>query len=529
MSPVTGTGPLTTLALRRDRLMLAAWVYVLTAWVVGTAYALRKLYPTAAAQHDFAATVVHNSLFVALYDPLFGTSLGALTAWRIGSPTALLAGLMSVFIVVRHTRGDEETGRLELVGAASVGRQAALTAALVVASGASLVFAALTMAGLILLGLPAVGALVLGLAAASAGWVFAAIAAIAAQLAQSARTARGIAIAAVAAAYLLRDIGSAVGGAAVLMWLSPVGWAVQVRPFGGDRLWVLGLPLGATAIAAAAAYALSARRDLGAGLFPARPGPARAAGWLRAPAALAWRLQRAGLAGWAAGVAAIGAIIGILAPAVGSLVGSSGGLENAFTKLGGSSTLTDAFLASMTALYGLIAAAYAVTATLRLRTEETAQRAEPVLAAPVGRIRWAAGHVVIAAGGAAVLLAVAGLASGLADAARSGDAGQVPRLLGAAMAQLPAAWLLAGVAIALFGYLPRLAAAAWAVLMACLLFGQLGPLLRLPQWVMDVSPFTHVPKLPGAAFSFTPLAWLTAAAAMVTAAGLAGLRRRDVG
>ena len=529
MSALAGTGQLTGLALRRDRIMLAAWVYVLTAWVMGTAYSLKKLYPTAAAQQRFAATVEHNSLFVALYDPLFGSSPGALTAWRISSPTALLAGLMSVFIVVRHTRADEEASRLELVGAALVGRQAALASALLVAFGAGLVFAALTTAGLIFLGLPAEGAAVLGLAIASAGWVFAAVTAIAAQVAETARVARGIAITVVGAAYLLRDIGSATPGASWLMWLSPVGWAVQVRPFDGERLWVVGLALGCTAIAVAVAYALSARRDLGAGLVPVRPGPGRAAGWLRDPFALAWRLQRGGLVGWIAGLAAIGAIIGILAPAVGSLVGTSSGLQNAITRLGGSSAITDAFLAAMVELFGLVSAAYAVAATLRLRAEETSQRAEPVLAAAVGRIRWAVSHLLLAVAGTAVILAAAGLSSGIADAARSGDAGQVPRLLGAAMAQLPAAWLLAGIAIALFGFMPRLDAAAWAALMVFLLFGQLGPVLRLPQWLMDISPFTHVPKLPGAAFTLTPLIWLTVVAGLLIAAGLAGLRQRDIG
>jgi ABC-2 type transport system permease protein len=436
---------------------------------------------------------------------------------------------MSVFIVVRHTRADEEAGRLELVGAASVGRQAALASALLVAFGASIVFAAVTAAGLIFLGLPAAGALGLGLAIASAGWVFAAVTAVAAQVAETARVARGIAIAVVTAAYLLRDISSAARGASWLMWLSPIGWAVQVRPFGGERLWVLGLALGCTAIMVTVAFTLAAHRDLGAGLVAGRPGPASAAGWLRDPFALAWRLQRGGLAGWTAGLAAIGAIIGVLAPAVGSLVGTSSALQNAFTKLGGSSAITDAFLAAMAGLYGLVAAAYAVAATLRLRTEETAQRGDLVLATPVGRIRWAASYLVIAAAGTAVLLAAAGLSSGVADALRSGNAAQVPRLLGAAMAQLPAGWVFIGIAIALFGYIPRLDVAAWGALMAFLLFGQLGPVLRLPQWVMDVSPFTHVPKLPGTAFTLTPLVWLTVLAALLTAVGLAGLRQRDIG
>ena len=70
-----------------------------------------------------------------LYGRLYGDSLGAVTAWRYGIWAAIFAALMAIFLVVRHTRADEEAGRLELVGSAAVGRLAALTAALGVAVG----------------------------------------------------------------------------------------------------------------------------------------------------------------------------------------------------------------------------------------------------------------------------------------------------------------------------------------------------------------------------------------------------------
>ena len=529
MKALAGTGALTAIALRRDRIMVAAWIYVIAAWVVGTAYSLKKLYPTAAEQQRFAKTITGNRLFLTLYDPLFGHSPGALTVWRIGSPVALMAGLMTTFIVVRHTRADEEAGRLELVGATPVGRQAALAAALLVACGAAVAVAALTGAGLIALGLPAEGSFGFAVAVAAAGMAFAAIAAVAAQLAETARVARGIAIAVVGAAYLLRDLSFATAATSWLIWLSPIGWTVQFRAFGGDRWWVLALPVACAALAAAVAVALSARRDLGAGLFAPRPGPARAAAWLRGPFALAVRLQRGGLAGWAAGLAAIGAVIGVMTPSVGSLFSTSNGMRDAFLKMGGGGAITNAFLASMAGLYGIVAAAFAVSATLRLRREETEQRGELVLAGAVGRIRWAASHLAIAAAGTAIAAACAGLACGAAYWVRTGDAGQVPRLLGASMAQLPAAWVLAGIAMALIGLLPTLDAIAWGALVAFLLCGLLGPLLRLPQWALDISPFTHVPKLPGGVFTAAPLIWLTLAACLLTAAGLAGLRRRDIG
>ena len=103
-------------------------------------------------------------------------------------------------------------------------------------------------------------------------------------------------------------------------------------------------------------------------------------------------------------------------------------------------------------------------------------------------------------------------------------------MLGAALAQAPAGWLMVGLAVALFGLAPRLAVpAGWTALGGVVLVTLLGPTLRLPQWVMDISPFSHVPKLPGGVFSGTPLLWLAGVAAALTVAGLAGLRRRDLG
>jgi putative exporter of polyketide antibiotics len=111
---------------------------------------------------------------------------------------------------------------------------------------------------------------------------------------------------------------------------------------------------------------------------------------------------------------------------------------------------------------------------------------ESLLATTVGRTRWAAGHLVISACGTVVLLTVLGLAAGPAHGLRAHDVGgQLPRLLGAALVQLPAAWVPAAIVVVLFGFVPRSALAAWGVLGACLLLGQLGPALKLGQgrWI----------------------------------------------
>jgi ABC-2 type transport system permease protein len=523
---LAGTGALLRLALRLDRVRLSVWVLAIALLPVGTAAQYKKLYPTQESLEGVRAVIATPSL-EALSGPLFGVSLGGLTAWKIGVTELILAGLMSLLTVVRHTRTEEETGRLELLGATVVGRYAPLTAALLAVGLANLAIAVLVALLLVGVGLPAAGAVALGLAIALAGLVFAAVAAVAAQLTEGARAASGIASAALGAAYLVRAVGDT--GPTWLTWLSPVGWALHTRPFAGERWWVAGLSIALVAVLTTASYVLVGRRDLNAGMLPRRPGPASAAAALRSPLALAWRLQRGILLGWIVALALSGAVLGGAADGLTHGFQPSQQMSDLLGRMGGRKGLADAFLAAVFGIIGLTAAAYTVQATLRLRAEEAAGRLEPLLATRVGRLRWAFSHLVFALAGTAVLLAVAGLGAGLAYGVQTHDVGhQVPRLVGAALVQLPAAWVLAGLGVALFGIVPRLAALAWAGLVACVVLLEVGVLLGLSRWIVDASPFAHVPKLPGSAFTAAPLLWLTAIAAVLVAAGLAGFRRRDV-
>jgi ABC-2 type transport system permease protein len=275
--------------------------------------------------------------------------------------------------------------------------------------------------------------------------------------------------------------------------------------------------------------ALRARRDLGAGLLPDRPGSATAAPGLRSPFALAWRLHRGLLFGWLAGFAALGVLFGAVAQSTADLVNENASLRDVFARMGGATALVDSYFASTAGLLGLIAAGYAVQATLRLREEETTGHAEVVLTSSVGRLRWAASHLLFSLLAPAVVLAAAGLLEGLTYGAISHDVGgQFGGALSGTMAQLPAVWVLAGVAVLLFGLLPQWAPVAWGALAACVLILLVGTTLPWNQWILDVSPFTHVPHLPGGDAVATPFVVLTAVAVVLTAVGLAALRRRDI-
>ncbi len=527
MSAYAGTWRLLRLVLRRDRVLLPAWLAVLLLSVWSSASATADLYPTQASRVAAARGINSSTSLVALYGRVYDeTSQGAVSLIKMIAFGSAMVALLAIVLVVRHTRGEEENGRLELLGATVVGRRAALAAAVLGVSGAMTVLGLLAALALRACGLPLDGSLVFGLAWAGNGIAFAAVAALTAQLTTSARAATGLAATGLGASYLLRALGDA-GSPSWLTWLSPVGWAEQLRPFAGNRWAVVLLTLGFALACGVAAFQLAARRDLGAGVLADRPGPAH--GRLGSPLGLAWRLQRWGLLGWTAGFVVLGAVIGSLASTVGDLL-SSEQAQDWIRRLGGQQHLTDAFLATELGFGAVIASAYGISSVNRLRAEETGLRAEPVLGTATSRTRWMAGHVTLALGGTVWLMLALGVTAGVAHGVTTHDvASTLPRLLGAAAAQLPAVWLVVGIALAAFGLTPRLGNLGWTALVGFLLLGELGPVLRLDRWVMDLSPYAHTPRLPGTAADLSPLAALSALAVALLVAGFVGFRRRDVG
>jgi ABC-2 type transport system permease protein len=301
-----------------------------------------------------------------------------------------------------------------------------------------------------------------------------------------------------------------------------------VHPFSDDAV----LPLLLCAVVAAGLVAAGLRlldhRDLGSGMVQPRPGRATARRGLLSPLGLALRLHRGALLAWTMGLALLGLVYGALAESVETLIGEN---EQALAIFGNPDLdqLVDAYLGTTFAITALLAAAYAVSAVLRARAEESDNRAEPVLAAAVGRSRWLGSHVVVALAGSALTMAASGLTTGLARAAQTGEPAAVGRLIGAAVSYVPAIWVLAGVAVTLFGLVPRVAAAsAWTAVGVVLLVTMFAESFDWPAWVSDLSPVHWVPTLPLEEWAAAPLAGLLAVAAALLLLGFAGFRRRDL-
>jgi ABC-2 type transport system permease protein len=530
MTSLAGTGALIRLLLRRDRILLPIWIVFTAIAQVGVVASFAKLYPTAEALRGFADQCMSNPAIVAMLGPVLAPTLGGLAAWRTGPTGMIICGLPSLLFVIRHTRAEEEAGQRELLGATVVGRHAVLSATLIVTLAGNLVISGLIAAGLIGQGLPIAGSIALGLSWAAAGWIFAAVAALAAQLSESSTTARSIALAVFGLFFMIRFVGDSRGENSELSpisWLSPLGWTRLTRPFAGEQWWVFALATGFVVVLTTAAYALSSRRDLGAGLLPQRLGPPTASPGLRSALALGWRLQRGMLIGWSIAFALIGFLLGAVGQTA-STVTNTPQFHNWLVSMGAHDS-PHAFLRVIVYVLGETISAYAILAALRLRSEEVEMRAEPLLATSLSRLRWVASHLIFACTGPAIALFVAGVAIGLIYGISSGDVGrELPPMLATTIKTLPAVWVMAGIAVALFGLLPRLATfVSWGTLAVFLILELGWELRQISQSVFDISPFAHVHW--AAEVTAANLVALIGVAAMLTVLGLIGFRARDLG
>ncbi len=538
-SQLTATARLLRLAARRDRILLPVWVLSLGVVLLASVASIVGLYGTETERVQYAVAVAPSVVARAFEGPIFGTSLGAILMTETFGMLAVLVAIMSLQAVVRHTRLEEETGRAELVGSAVVGRHAPLTAAMLLTFAANLVVGALAVLILLAYDLPVAGSLLAGLLLMSVGWSFAGVAAITAQVSASARGANGLAGAVVGVAYFLRAVGDGLGEVAASRvevisawpsWLSPIGWGQQGRAFAGERWWVLALFAALVVVTVAVAFAMTRHRDSGVGMRPVRAGPASASAALRSPLGLAWRLQHGSVLWWSVGLAIAAAVFGAIGEEVDAFLETSDELAELFAQLGGSEVLVDLFIVFLMGLLAVAVGAFAVQGVLRLRSEELTGRVEPLLSTAVARTRWMASHLTVVALGSIGMLLAVGLAGGTAYGLVTGEwGGRFGDWVLAAMLGVPAVWALAALVVAAVGLLPRWAVAiGWSALGISLVMGQLGALFDLPQWVLNISPFTHVPAFPAEELEWLPPVLLLVVAAGLTTIGLVALRRRDL-
>jgi ABC-2 type transport system permease protein len=527
-APFTGTRHLVHLIIRRDRIRLPVWLLGLGGVIAVSALAVPPIYDTPEKIAGYASAVGTSPVSYLMSGRQAGIdTLGGIVANEISQVAQLGICLMVMFLVVRHTRTEEETGRAELLRSTVLGRHAATLAGLLYAVSAALLIGLVTMGSMLAAGLDAWGSVTYGVGLTLLGLCYAAVSLVAAQLSTSARGALGLAGASIAVGYLVRGVGAMQDNA--LVWASPFGWAQGMDAFGTERWWPALLLLALTAGLLGLAAWLTAHRDFGGGLLQTRPGRARASRFLGTPVGLALRLQRGLLIGWAIGLTGLGLLYGAVIPTIPDLVASNPDIAEV---VGASSdaeqALIDAFLRYIFVFMAVISTAFAVTSVLRLRSEEESGRAEAVLATRVRRTSWVGATCLVAGLGALALSLLMGLGLAIGYALGMGEWDRVADQLGGQLSYLPGVLLVAAAAVAIAGLVPRWSLLAWAGVAFVFFQVMLGETLRLPDWIDGISPFWHLPELPVEAFDPVPAVAEIILAAALVLVGMWGYRRRDI-
>jgi len=512
----------------RTRTIAFAYLFLIYAYIQPAGFA--HAYPTLADRLAFARSFAGNDALRLFYGyPYDPVTVGGYSAWRVGGTLAIAAAIFGIFASVRALRGEEDTGRMELVLAGVLRRRTAYLAALsAIAAGVLLLWLAETV-GFVFGRLPTGESAYLALATVSVIPVYVGVGALVSQLAPTRRMALELGNGLVGLSLLLRVVADTSSGASWLRWLTPLGWAEELRPFtSSQQPLALLLPLAATALLLTVAAKIYATRDIGTGVLPARDSAPPRLRLLSSPLAQGLRSERGTILAWLLSVGGFAFILGAVSTSISS-ADISASMEREIAKLGGGSiTTSSGYMAFVFIFFILVLGLFACAQIASARHEEADERLETLLALPVGRGGWLGGRLALAAVASLAL----GLAAGFfswAGAASQGSDISLARMLEAGANCMPVTLLFLGIAALLFALVPRASGGiAYGAVTLAFLWQLTGALLSAPKWALELTPFAHVGLVPAQPFRAGAAVIMLAIAAISALAAVWLFQRRDL-
>jgi ABC-2 type transport system permease protein len=511
----------------RVRTISFAYLFAVIAYIQPVGY--RDAYPTLSSRLAFAHSFADNKAIRLFYGvPHNLLTISGYTAWRVGGTLAIFAAVFGLLAAVRALRTEEDTGRMELVLAGSVGRGTAYLSAMAAIAAGVLTLALAEFAGLVLSGLPAGGSAELALATASIVPVFVGVGALTSQLASTRRMAVELGGAAVGLFLALRVIADTSASAGWLRWATPLGWAEEVRPFTGAHPIVLLLPGAATVLLLMLAARIAAGRDIGTGVLPARESAEPRLSLLSSPIAQALRSERASLIVWLSSIGAFAYITGVIAKST-STAGISKSLQHEVSKLGTGSIVTPTGYLAFVFIFFVLAVSLFMCAQIgAARHEEADERLETLLSLPISRRRWLGGRLVLAVAGATAISLTAGLLT-WAGAESGGVNISLTGMLEAGANCLPVALMFLGIAALTYALAPRASAGlSYGLVTVAFLWDLFGSLLSVPKWLVEATPFAHIGLVPAQPFRAAAALVMLGVAVSSALAATRVFQRRDL-
>lgn len=530
LSLFSGSGTLLRFTLRRDRIRLPLSVGALSAFAIVFVPVFAQILADSNGI-DALAAMMENPAMVAIVGPVFGITdyhTGAMYANMMLLFSVMIAGGLNIFLISRHTRQDEELGRLEVVRSLPVGRMANLLAAMLNAVITNTLLALLSSIGMYLLradGMDLNGCLLYGAAMGVIGLFFAAATALFAQLSANNRIISAISLLLLLVLYMMRAIGDL--GNEILALISPLGLILRTKVF-VDNSWLpIWIILLITFLLTAVAFALSGIRDLGQGLVSERPGPRHAVRSLSGPLGLASRLLRSSFIIW-------GIVIFVFAAMYGSVFGDMESFiqSNAMVQMifggNGSTTLVAQFIVKLIAIMAMITAIPIISFAGRIVTEEKNGYSEHLWGKSVSRHEQMAAYLSLAFVMSIIFQLLCALGFWSVGKMVLDTIPTLGTFTAAALAYLPAIWMLMSITAVLAAYLPGKTFIVYLYLGYSFISIYFGDISGFPKWASNLTPFGLIPQYPVEEMTYTALIIITLISALLVLAGFLGYRRRDM-
>ncbi|WP_077624394.1 ABC transporter permease [Sediminibacillus massiliensis] len=522
-------GSLSRFIFRLDRFRILVWIIALTFFTIIVPTAFRDLYGSQE-ERDAMAQTMANPAMTAMTGPadLSNYTMGVMTAHQMLLMTAAVVGLMSILLVTRHTRADEEDGRLEMIRALPTGRLSYLNASLLVITLTCGGLALINGLGLYALGIESMnleGSLLYGTALGATGTFFAGVTAVFAQLSDSSRGTIGYSISVLLIAYLFRAVTDVSNEG--LSWISPLAWVTKAEVYDTNNWWPIVLMITVSFVLYIAANYLNAIRDLDRGFLPSKPGRTNASRFLQSPIGLALRLQRTGIISWAIGMYVLGASYGSVLGDLESFFSENETMKQLLQPAEGV-TLVEQFIPMLMIVVSLLATVPPVMAANKLRGEEKKDRIVNILARSVSRKKLLGSYFLISVINGFVMISLAAFGLWSAGTAMVEGGLSFEMIIGAALSYYPAMLVMIGVAILLIGVFPKTTSFIWLYVFYSFIVLYLGGLFQFSDWIGKISPFGHVPQIPIEDFAYMPLILLTVLAFVLIIIGFIGFNKRDI-
>lgn len=525
-----GSGALARFILRRDRLRILIWTLGFGGFLVGMVPVFENIILTGD-ENIVMAEMMKGPAMVAMVGPVYGSdnyTTGAAYANMMLLITLIVVGVMNISMVTRHTRQDEELGRLEVIRSLPVGRFSNLAATLIAALVSNFLLFLVTGIGFYAVrvdGMSFSGCMLYGAAMFVVGIFFASTTALFCQITANNRTASGFSFLLLMIMYMIRAVGDM--GTEALALISPLGLILRTENFVNNYWWPVWVILLISIVIALVSLWLAGIRDLGRGLIPEKPGRRHASWLLSGCGGLAVRLLRSSMIVWAVTIFIFAAMYGSVFGDLESFIGDNEMLKAIFAT-NNEFSLTEQFIGMLVSVMSMLGTLPILSFMQRVWGEEKQGYVEHIWGRAASRTELFLAYFIPSFVMSVVLQFLAAFGFWSAGSMVLDTIPPFGIFLQATFAYLPAIWVLLGITMVLIAYLPDKTSVSYIYLGYSLFSVYIGTIVGLPEWTKKITPFGHIPQIPVEEMNVRNLAVLTIIAAVLMILGFVGYQNRDI-